>query len=198
MRIKNEDGASIENALSDLLRLQGEFHSKLAEETLRYFRRIQGSSVPAAPGTVMVPDGSVELAAASSAGESVTLQVEIENLQRVHCIVTPALSPLVGQSGATWLPECDYTLPALIPPGEIVSLQLQVRIPTHLPAGIYRGALFLQGFQNGAIPVAITTGTATPEPAKAAPAKTKRAAKSKRKRSKQASAKRAKKRSPAE
>jgi hypothetical protein len=158
MRITNESGGNAANVFSDLLRLQSEFHSRLAEETLRYFRRIQGSSVPAAPGTVMVPDGSVELTASGVAGGSVTLEIEIENLQRMHSIVTPALSPLVEQSGTTWLPECDYSLPALIAPREVVSLKLQISIPERLPAGTYRGALFLQGFQHGAIPVAITVG----------------------------------------
>jgi len=167
MRITNEEGGSAENVLSDLLRLQGEFHARLAEETLRYIRRIQGSNVPAAPGTVMVPDGAVGLASAGLAGRTVTLQLEIENLQRVHCAVTPALSPLVQQSGTTWMPECEYSLPALIAPGEVVSLKLQISIPESLPSGTYRGALFLQGFQQGAIPVAITAGThaSSPSPA---------------------------------
>ena len=39
----------------ELMRLQTEFQARLAEETLRYLRRLQGAAAPAAPGTVVMP-----------------------------------------------------------------------------------------------------------------------------------------------
>ncbi|HZS53237.1 MAG TPA: hypothetical protein VFA65_02455 [Bryobacteraceae bacterium] len=165
MRIPNEPSGGAANVFSDLLRLQSEFHSRLAEETLRYFRRIQGSSVPAAPGTVMLPDGSIELTGSGAPGSAVNLEMEIENLQRVHCMAAPMLSPLVDQSGATWFPACDYSLPALVAPGEIATLKIEFPIPQQLPSGVYRGALLLQGFRAGAVPVAVSvTGETAAEP----------------------------------
>jgi hypothetical protein len=170
LRIPNEPGGGAANVFSDLLRLQSEFHSRLAEETLRYFRRIQGSAVPAAPGTVMLPDGSVELRASGEPGSAVNLEIEIENLQRVHCMAAPMLSPLVDQSGATWFPACDYFLPALVAPGEIAALKIAFPIPPNLPSGVYRGALVLQGFRQGAVPVTVSVAgqpAAEPKPSAA-------------------------------
>jgi hypothetical protein len=168
VRIPNEPEGGAANVFSDLLRLQSEFHSRLAEETLRYFRRIQGSSVPAAPGTVMMPDGSIELRGAAASGAAINLEIEIENLQRVHCMAAPMLSPLVDQSGTTWFPACEYSLPALVAPEEIALLKLQFPVPESLPAGVYRGALLLQGFRQGAVPVTITVTSSASPPASAA------------------------------
>lgn len=166
MRISNEPGGSAANVFSDLLRLQSEFHSRLAEETLRYFRRIQGSSVPAAPGTVMLPDGSIELSASGEPGANATLTIEIENLQRVHCMASPMLSPLVNQSGATWFPACEEWLPALVAPGELATLKIAFPIPQNVPPGVYRGALLLQGFRQGAVPVAVSVVAESNPPAR--------------------------------
>jgi hypothetical protein len=194
LRIPNEPGGGAANIFSDLLRLQSEFHSRLAEETLRYFRRIQGSSVPAAPGTVMLPDGSIELSASGAPGSAVNLEIEIENLQRVHCMAAPMLSPLVDQSGATWFPACDYSLPALVAPGEIAVLKMALPIPQNLPSGVYRGALLLQGFRQGAVPVAVSVNAQpTPEPAASAARDSAAAPKSARKTASKASSKRIRK-----
>lgn len=190
MRIPNEPGGGAANIFSDLLRLQSEFHSRLAEETLRYFRRIQGSSVPAAPGTVMLPDGSLELSASVVPGSDVNLEIEIENLQRVHCMAVPMISPLIDQSGVTWFPACDYSLPALVAPGEIAALKIAFPIPESLPSGIYRGALLLQGFRQGAIPVSVSV--ISPEPKAAAHRERTTASKADRKTVSKASSKRTK------
>lgn len=168
MRIPNEPEGGAANVFADLLRLQSEFHSKLAEETLRYFRRIQGASVPAVPGTVMAPDGAIELRGSNAAGAAIDLEIEIENLQRVHCMAAPMLSPLVNQAGTTWFPACEYSLPALVAPGEVAVVKLQFPIPASLPGGVYRGALLLQGFRQGAVPVAITVTSTAPESAESA------------------------------
>jgi hypothetical protein len=156
MRIPNEPDEQGGGAFGELLRLQTEFQARLAEETIRYLRRLQGTGMPAAPGTVLRPDGAVELRGAGRPGEIVMLTLEVENRQRVHSMVTPLLEPLVEASGVTWFPELDPGPGSeLVPPGEVRPLALPVRVPSELPPGTYRGALVLQGFREGAVPVAV-------------------------------------------
>src|SRR3982751_930726 len=104
MRVRNNPEDTNSGAYGELIRLQSEFHARLTEETLKYLRRLQATAAPAAPGTVVMPDGKVALEGSGPPGEAVALQIEIENRQRVHCMVTPMLSPLVHASGATWFP----------------------------------------------------------------------------------------------
>lgn len=154
MRISNRPGGSTGGQFSDLLRLQAEFQSRLAEETLRYLRRLQGAAAPASPGTVLVPEGSVGLSASGAPGTSVELRLEVENRQRVHCAVTPMLSPQVGASGVTWFPEAELSpVSMLLAPQEVATLSIKLRLPNEIPPGTYRGALMLQGFRDGAISV---------------------------------------------
>jgi hypothetical protein len=160
VRVPNEPGGGVSAAFSDLIRLQGEFQTRLAEEALRYFRRLQGATAPASPGTVLMPNAAVELAGSAAPGTTLDLSLEIENLQRVHCVATPMLSPLVETGGTTWFPDCQACLPALVAPGEVASLHLQIPVPRSLTAGIYRGALILQGFRDGAIPVVVSISAA--------------------------------------
>ena len=94
VRVSNDDGSGMAAVFSDLLKLQTEFQARLAEEALTSLRRLQGAAAPAAPGTVLVPDGGVQLTAAGAPGSSLTLSLEIENRQRVHTVVTPMLGPL--------------------------------------------------------------------------------------------------------
>jgi hypothetical protein len=157
MRIPNDPGEQGGGgAFGELLRLQTEFQARLAEETIRYLRRLQGTVMPAAPGTVLRPDDNVELRGAGRPGDVVTLELEVENRQRVHSMVTPRLEPLVEASGVTWFPELEPTPGSeLVPPGEVRPLALPVQVPADLPPGTYRGALVLQGFRNGAVPVAV-------------------------------------------
>ena len=55
----------------------------------RYLRRLQGAPAPAAPGTVLAPDGEVELTGVGRPGAAVALPLEIENRQRVHTASSP-------------------------------------------------------------------------------------------------------------
>lgn len=152
----NDPGDGPSSAFGDLLRLQTDFQARLAEETLRYLRRLQGAAAPAVPGTVLLPDGEVELRASGAPGTAVELRLEVENRQRVHCVVSPMLSTLVAASGVTWFPAATPD-PAstLLAPGETRELTVEVPLPAELPSGAYRGALILQGFRDGALPVAI-------------------------------------------
>lgn len=156
LRVANQPDAGTGDRFSELLRMQSEFHGRLAEETLRYLRRLQGAYAPAAPGTVVVPASAGELRATALPGGSFDLVVEIENRQRVHCMVTPMLAPLVGASGITWFPEAEMAPPqSLLAPEEVARLSVKVALPDNLPLGAYRGALILQGFGDGALALTV-------------------------------------------
>lgn len=166
MRVSNELAAppGPTGAFAELFKLQSEFQARLAEETLRYLRRLQSAVVPASPGTVVLPSEGLELRAEGMPGTSTELVVEVENLQRMHCMVSPQLTPLVSPAGVTWFPEAESGAGSrLLPPAATERIAIAVAIPASLPGGEYRGALVLQGFRQSALPVAITVkGRAAP------------------------------------
>jgi hypothetical protein len=156
VRIPNEPESGDAAAFGELLRIQSEFQTRLAEEALKYLHRLQGTAMPASPGTVMVPGEASELRASGRPGESVELRLEVENRQRVHCSLAPMLTPLVGASGVTWFPATEPSpIVALIAPGEVTPLVIGVPLPPKLPPGTYNGALLLQGFREGAVAVTV-------------------------------------------
>lgn len=172
MRIQSDETSPIDLS-GALLRAQTEFHARLADETLRYLRDLQGMLGPAVPGTFIQPDPAATLRGDAVAGGLVELAVEVENTQAVHCVVTPALGPLTGPGAVTWFPELESSpRPALLPPGEVAKLKLRIPVPAKLPPGSYRGALFLQGISGKGIAVAlgISASPTQPEPAMAAQA----------------------------
>jgi hypothetical protein len=160
VRIPNEPVDDPGGPLSELLRLQSQFQSRLAEETLSYLRSLQGAAAPAVPGTVLVPDSESLLEARGQPGGSVELALELENRQRVHCMVRPLLGELVSATGVTWQPDAEARPPSrLVAPGEVIELVLVVSLPAGLPPTTYRGSLLLLGFRKGALPVAISVAT---------------------------------------
>jgi hypothetical protein len=156
MSIKNDaGGGGWSGPFADLLRLQTEFQSRLGEETIRYVRRLQGAMGPASPGTVVLTDKSLEIAAQAE-GNAVTLHLELENLQRVHSVVTPQITPLVSDAGTTWFPSSDAAAAfRILPPGAVESFEIGLEVPGGKPSGTYRGALVLLGFRQGALPVRV-------------------------------------------
>jgi hypothetical protein len=161
VRVSNDPSKGAAGVFSDLLRLQTEFQARLTEETLNYLRRLQGAAAPSAPGTVLLPDEGTVVGGTGAPGDTVPLTLEIENRQRLHTVVTPMLGPLVNADGVTWFPSASQS-PAsmLLPPGQVRSMSLQVRVPDQLPPGTYRGPLLLQGFGDGAVAVAVEVGAA--------------------------------------
>ncbi len=157
MRVTNEPGeGGGTNPFADLFRLQTDFQARLADETLRYLRRLQGTLGPSSPGTVVQPGKTGTLSGEGRAGEIVPVGLEIENLQRVHCMVSPQLTPLVGTTGTTWFPATEPGgATRLVAPGQTARIELSVPLPAELPPDTYSGALLLQGFRHGAIPIAI-------------------------------------------
>ena len=168
MPISNDPGGSAwSGPFADLLRLQTEFQSRLGEETIRYLRKLQGALGPAAPGTVVVARAGHELSAQATPGSTAELAVELENLQRVHAVVSPQLTPLVSDAGATWFPAVEPgSAFRILAPGATESMVLRIAVPAEIPAGVYRGAVVLVGFREGALAVNINvegkgTGTGT-------------------------------------
>ncbi|HEX2093432.1 MAG TPA: hypothetical protein VHG28_13590 [Longimicrobiaceae bacterium] len=162
MKVSNDAEAAPTGPLSELFHLQTEFQARLAEETLRYLRRLQGTLGPAAPGTVLSPGPGDGLRAAGAPGETVVLSLELENLQRVHCVVSPQLTPLVSTEGATWFPAAETAPYRLVAPGETTVLTLALPLPGVLPPGCYRGALVLQGFRDGAVAIEVAVSAPAP------------------------------------
>jgi hypothetical protein len=156
VRVFNEPESETAGAFGEFIQLQTEFHARLAEETLKYLRRVQGAAIPTSPGTVILPNGVSELRTTASPGTLAELKLEIENRQKVHCVVTPMLSPLVETSGVTWFPAVEMA-PAMIllPPDQIANLVIRIALPVDIPAGIYRGTLLLLGFTTGGMAVTV-------------------------------------------
>ena len=171
MRVGNDPEWDSKSPMAELLRLQTEFYTRLTEETLKYLRHIQAASLPSTPGTVLLPTAGLQLEASVAPGESVELQLEIENRQRVHCVATPMLSPLVHASGATWFPEAMHQASLLLAPEQVEILRMRLQAPSTIPEGVFRGALLLQGFRENTIPVSITVTAANSPAAEPAPAK---------------------------
>ncbi len=160
MRVTNdEDRNGASGPFGQLIRLQTEFQTRLVEETLRYFKHLQGALGPAAPGTVLMPGDGMELTAEGSPGGAARLEIELHNLQRVHSMVTPQVTPLVAETGATWFPETEHPSGSrLLAPDEVATVTLALSVPPELPEGRYRGALLLVGFRDAALPVTVTVG----------------------------------------
>lgn len=154
MRIVNDDPG--EGPFAELVRMQAEFQTRLMEETTRYLRRLQGVFEPRAPGTVLQPGNEVLASGPAAAGEIVELSVEVENRQRVHTMVTPAVTPLVEPNGTTFFPAVEFSPPSrLLVPDEVAVLTLRLPLPAELTPGVYRGMLILQGFRDGGVPVVV-------------------------------------------
>jgi hypothetical protein len=147
------DSSGPEAPFSELVRLQMDFQARLAEETLRYMRRIQASALPITPSTVVRADPS-RPPYKCAAGDAITIAERLENRQRVHAIVTVGLTPLVSDDGTTWFAQTEPTT-AIVPPGEVESVEFRFDVPVELPAGIYRGALLLTGLVGSTVPIAI-------------------------------------------
>lgn len=157
MNIRNDNPASgSSEPFADLLRLQTDFQARLADETFRYLRRLHGTLAPGSPGTVVSPREGLLVEGAGAPGARVELGIDIENVQRVHCVVSPQLTPLVGRSGTTWFPACEPAQQTvLVAPAKSERISLIIPVPPALPPDEYRGALLLQGFRDGAIAVRV-------------------------------------------
>jgi len=142
-------------AFGEFLQVQADFQARMAEETMRYLRRLQGVLEPHSPGTVVRP-GTEGLSASGVPGGTAELTLQVENCQRVHTTLTPGLTPLVAADGTTWFPDADIR-PAtrLIAPDEVAEVRIELAVPEELPPALYQGVMVLQGFRASDVPVAI-------------------------------------------
>lgn len=168
MAVPSDHDAVIEGPYTELMRLQTEFQSRLEAESLRYVRGLQAAVGAIVPGTVLLPNASLEYRAAGAPGSAVQIHLEIENRHDVHCIVIPVVSPLLEASGAVWFPLVEASnLTQLVAPNDVVDVILGLQLPLHLPLGEYHGAVVLHGFRTDAVSLVVTveerhgTGTAT-------------------------------------
>lgn len=170
MHVHNE-AVDPDGPFQQLLQAQADFHARLADETLRYLRRLSALSGPWVPGTVVAAQDDHALDVSGSPGSPVRLELEVENRQDVHCLVTPVLTAMIDRAGTTWYPAVDARPPtSLLAPGDCTRWEISVDLPPELPAGDYHGALLLHGFTDGGIATTIQVVDATP--AEAAPAGT--------------------------
>ena len=183
------DEKSPQNPLSDWLRLQSDFQARLADETLRYLRRLQGAVAPVTPGTVMVPEDGTDLKANAKPGGTFEITLEVKNYQRVHAMAAPVLDPMVSSSGTTWYPEAEFSPEfSLVAPDENIKCLVRVSVPSALPVGAYTGALSLRGLRQQAFRLSVevdgdkSESTASADKEKSASTK-RRAAKTKAKKS---------------
>jgi len=160
MRITNEGPDDGPGQFGDLMRLQAEFQARLAEETFKYLRHLQGILEPQAPGTVVQPDrDGAALRAEARPGDTVALDLEIENRQRAYCLIRPALTPLAGVGAVTWYPDVEMIPPsAVVAPGERCQLAIRVTVPASIPESTYVGSLLLPGFREGALALTLDIG----------------------------------------
>ncbi len=155
MHISN-DSADEDPGWSGLIRLQSEYQARMTEETLRYLRSLQSAFSPRQPGTVVRSSGE-RLSGTGRPGGTVTFDVTIDNRQRVHTPVTPAVTPLVGDGGTTWYPAATLEpVATLLAPDSARDLSVALPLPDDLPADTYRGSLILHGFRPEGVPIEIT------------------------------------------
>ena len=159
VRVANDPtGRGVSGASSDLLRLQTEFQARLAEETLDLPAPAPGGrGAGGARARWSCRTAAEMLTAPACPGTTVELALEIENRQRVHAVVTPMLGPLVSADGRDVVPRRRRRRRRRRSsrPSRSRALSLAVPLPPELPPGTYRGALVLQGFRDGGIPVAV-------------------------------------------
>lgn len=145
------------NPFEELLRLQSTFQQNLSQATMNYMRQLQGLVGPVTPGTVVqqVAGKGLELSVAPAA--SATLELVIENRQRVHSMITPMLSPLVSDSGTTWFAEASFSpVTSLLATDETQQFDLSIVTPADIPSGVYRGAVLMYGCKDGVVPLVVT------------------------------------------
>jgi hypothetical protein len=107
----------------------------------------------------VIPADGLEIVASGEPGGRVVLELEIENLQRVHCVITPQLTAFVASNGTTWFPTIDEGFGSrLVPPGAVERIAIALAVPEALPPATYRAALLLPAFREGAVAVKVIIG----------------------------------------
>ncbi|WP_299508039.1 hypothetical protein [uncultured Roseobacter sp.] len=178
----HDHGSAPPSPFEELMKLQSAFQQSLSQATMQYLRQLQGIVGPVTPGTVVqqVAGATIELKMRPGAQAKAT--VTVENRQRVHSMVTPMITPLVSDTGATWFAQTAFSPPtALLATDEVMEFALVLYAPAEMPVGVFRGAVLIYGCSDGVVPLEVTvtkttrTAPAAKKKAPAAAAKSKAA-----------------------
>lgn len=156
----------------ELVKLQSAFQQSLSQATMNYLRQLQGIVGPVTPGTVVQQVDGATIELTLKPGAQAKAKVHVENRQRVHSMVTPMITPLVSDTGATWFAQTGFTPPtALLATDETMDFALDLSAPKEMPVGVYRGAVMIYGCTDGVVPLEVTVAlpvrAAKPSAAKA-------------------------------
>ncbi len=163
----HDHGNTPSSPFEELMKLQSAFQQSLSQATMQYLRQLQGIVGPVTPGTVVqqVEGSTIDLKL--KPGGQAKATVNVENRQRVHSMVTPMITPLVSDTGATWFAQAGFTPPtALLATDEVLEFALVLEGPKDMPLGVYRGAVLIYGCSEGVVPLEVTVAKSS----RAAPA----------------------------
>ncbi|MFA3919969.1 hypothetical protein [Ruegeria hyattellae] len=158
----HDHGSVPSSPFEELMKLQSAFQQSLSEATMQYLRQLQGIVGPVTPGTVVqqVEGSTIELK--MRPGGQAKATVNVENRQRVHSMVTPMITPLVSETGATWFAQTAFSPPtALLATDEVLEFALVLDAPADMPVGVYRGAVMIYGCSDGVVPLEVTVAKTT-------------------------------------
>lgn len=158
----HDPGSTPSSPFEELMKLQSAFQQSLSQATMQYLRQLQGIVGPVTPGTVVqhVDGAGVDLKL--HPGAQAKASVNVENRQRVHSMVTPMITPLVSDTGATWFAQTSFSPPtALLATDEMLEFGLVLDAPANMPVGVYRGAVLIYGCSDGVVPLEVTVAKQT-------------------------------------
>ncbi|GFE48903.1 hypothetical protein So717_06560 [Roseobacter cerasinus] len=175
----HDHGSTPSSPFEELMKLQSAFQQSLSQATMQYLRQLQGIVGPVTPGTVVQQVEGTGVTLKLRPGGQAKALVNVENRQRVHSMVTPMITPLVSDTGATWFAQTAFTPPtALLATDEVLDFALVLEAPKDMPVGVYRGAVLIYGCSDGVVPLEVTVAKqAAKRKAAPAAAKAKTAAK---------------------
>lgn len=167
----HDHGSTPSSPFEELMKLQSAFQQSLSQATMQYLRQLQGIVGPVTPGTVVQQVEGAGVTLKLRPGGQAKASVNVENRQRVHSMVTPMITPLVSDTGATWFAQTAFTPPtALLATDEALEFALVLEAPKDMPVGVYRGAVLIYGCSDGVVPLEVTVAKQPATKRKATPA----------------------------
>jgi hypothetical protein len=158
----HDHGSVPSSPFEELMKLQSAFQQSLSEATMQYLRQLQGIVGPVTPGTVVQQVEGITIELKMRPGGQAKATVNVENRQRVHSMVTPMITPLVSETGATWFAQTAFSPPtALLATDEVLEFALVLEAPADMPVGVYRGAVMIYGCSDGGVPLEVTVAKTT-------------------------------------
>ncbi|WP_299681173.1 hypothetical protein [uncultured Roseobacter sp.] len=153
----HDHGGTPSSPFEELMKLQSAFQQSLSQATMQYLRQLQGIVGPVTPGTVVQQIDGAGVDLKLRPGGQAKASVTVENRQRVHSMITPMITPLVSDTGATWFAQTAFAPPtALLATDESLEFALVLDAPADMPVGVYRGAVLIYGCSDGVVPLEVT------------------------------------------